>query len=778
MQRIIYFLSSYHIGLTSLLVNYATALHKLAPDAFLFVCGEKEQFAGLFVKLENVSINPGIIHGLDDHRDIWRLVKEFRLLVEEYRPDVVHVQTNWQLAIAALVKFRVKYKYRIAYTIHGYRHNQMLSSVAARVIIGTALLCFADVVFAASGFVKEKFNFLGKTVKFLPLGVDDDFYRAADMPEFDSPKRLFFAGQFRHGKNQDWIIRAVHDYIAATGDRTIELYLPGEGDLRSYCMELAVSLGIRDNVIFPGQLDRQAIVTLLSKCQFAVIPANSETFGHCIAEPAVMGRVVITRPVGVAPDFIVDGDNGFYFDSEKDLLNVLNRALGDERLCNKISRNIRASAGLFRWDRICGEYLAIIRSLDVSRHIERDQERQPVVAVIWQRFLPYHRARIHTTAYYLEERGIKLLAIEVATQDTSYGFPTEDMYDIPPVHYRCCFPGQNYHNLSARKVHNNVLQLLFELMPDIVFAPATPFPEGMAAIQYRTVMNKKVVMMDDVWALTEQKSIVARNTKRLIHRNVDAVFIPAESHKSYVTGMGFSEDRTLCGVDVVDNDYFSLISDEARRYAPDVRARLELPKNYFLFVGRLIAEKGIDTLISAYKIYCSSVKDNPWHLVIVGPGRNTEGIKKIRAESADIHFRGLQSGDGLCSHYALAHVLVVPSQAEQWGLVINEGMACSLPVIASKGCGATATLVHDSDNGWTFEPGDAEELAKCMIDAHNTGSEKLAAMGARSRVIIDKWSTTLFAESVFQAMNIPRRKPAGFISNLATHLWKGHVRTY
>jgi glycosyltransferase involved in cell wall biosynthesis len=400
------------------------------------------------------------------------------------------------------------------------------------------------------------------------------------------------------------------------------------------------------------------------------------------------------------------------------------------------------------------------------------------IAIIWQRFLPYHRARIRRTAIFLQRHGIKLIAIEVATQDTTYGFPPENPEDTPPIQYHCCFPDANYHKLSANQIHDAVFDTLCRLQPNIVFAPATPFPEGMAAIRYGTDRNKKSVMMDDSWELTDQRGLLVRSIKRLIHRNVDAAFIPAESHKTYFAKMGFSDDRLLFGVDVVDNNYYSHNADEASKKAADFRGALRLPDDYFLFVGRVMPKKGLDTLLRAYDIYRSSVNGRKWDLVIVGMGGNFEEMQRTYASRPDIHFPGAQFGNDLCYHYALARALIVPSLSDQWGLVINEGMACGLPVIASTGCGATATLVHDGDNGWTFKPGDVNELARCMIEAHGAGKERLASMGARSKEIIAGWSTTLFAESVFKALNIPRREPAGIISNILTRLWKGHVRTY
>jgi hypothetical protein len=86
--------------------------------------------------------------------------------------------------------------------------------------------------------------------------------------------------------------------------------------------------------------------------------------------------------------------------------------------------------------------------------------------------------------------------------------------------------------------------------------------------------------------------------------------------------------------------------------------------------------------------------------------------------------------------------------------------------------------VHDEDNGWTFGPGNVDELAECMIWAHGAEQEKLAMMGRRSKEIIADWSTERFAKSVFEGINIPRRRPAGLVANIVTRIWKGHVRTY
>jgi glycosyltransferase involved in cell wall biosynthesis len=59
------------------------------------------------------------------------------------------------------------------------------------------------------------------------------------------------------------------------------------------------------------------------KCQIAIVPTNSETFGHCIAEPLVLQRILITKHVGVAIDVVRHGENGFFFETKEDLVNCL-----------------------------------------------------------------------------------------------------------------------------------------------------------------------------------------------------------------------------------------------------------------------------------------------------------------------------------------------------------------------------------------------------------------------------------------------------------------------
>jgi len=298
----------------------------------------------------------------------------------------------------------------------------------------------------------------------------------------------------------------------------------------------------------------------------------------------------------------------------------------------------------------------------------------------------------------------------------------------------------------------------------------------MAGFAYRLTSGARVVMMDDVWEHADHGSAFTKEIKRLIHKNIDGVFIPAPSHLPYYVEMGFPEERVVFGVDVVDNDYFLKRSERARANDEKLRASKKLPKNYFLFVGRFLPRKGLETLVKAYTYYRQQAGQNPWGLVLVGGGNYFDDTRKLARDIPGIHFVGSQFEDDLCQYYALARTLIVPSIVDPWGLVVNEGMASSLPVIVSKGCGSAKTLVKEGENGWTFEPGDDETLTNLMIRASSLSSDALKEMGRKSQSIVSEWSLDRFADGVLKAIEIPRRPPAGIISNILTKLWKGRVR--
>ncbi len=355
--KVIHLASSHKMGLTAQETELAIAYRKLDYFDLLVVTGENEQFEGCFTKLLDRKVKNTVIQGFDEHSDFFRLVREFVKQCNAFQPDVVTLNTNWQLLIAGVARIFCKTKFKIVYTIHGFRNNKRIKSYLARFLIGVLLFLLANKVNAPTSYVANKFRIVKRKIVSIPLGEDPLFFNRSRPIQLSPTLKIIFPGQFRAGKNQDILILAIFDYMRQTGDKNIILYLPGSGELFRAAQKLAIDLGISDAVIFPGHLNRSEILELYNRCQITVVPTNSETFGHCIAEPLVLQRILITRHVGVAIDVVKHGENGFFFESAEDLVTCLKdiRRMSFAKLM-RISKNAKETGEMFRWENIANRH--------------------------------------------------------------------------------------------------------------------------------------------------------------------------------------------------------------------------------------------------------------------------------------------------------------------------------------------------------------------------------------------------------------------------------------
>lgn len=153
------------------------------------------------------------------------------------------------------------------------------------------------------------------------------------------------------------------------------------------------------------------------------------------------------------------------------------------------------------------------------------------------------------------------------------------------------------------------------------------------------------------------------------------------------------------------------------------------PGDYLLFAGRLTPEKGIMTLLEAYRQL-----ESPAPLRVVGDGPLGSALRAqlSAAPLKGVELVGQLSHAGAIDEIRGALALVVPSEwYEGVPLSMLEAFACGVPVIASR-IGSLAEVVCDGDNGLLFEPGDAGDLAGVMRRA-GADENLRAAIGQRAR---------------------------------------------
>ncbi len=148
---------------------------------------------------------------------------------------------------------------------------------------------------------------------------------------------------------------------------------------------------------------------------------------------------------------------------------------------------------------------------------------------------------------------------------------------------------------------------------------------------------------------------------------------------------------------------------------------------YVLFVGRLSAEKGIDTLLEAW-----ARLQTKRPLKIVGEGPLASKVQEAAFRNPCIEWLGWRGAEEVSRLMARAALLVFPSVwYEGFPLVLAEAFAAGLPVIASR-LGAMAEVVTDGKAGLLFTPGRPEELAS-MVEWAFTNPVEVERMRSYAR---------------------------------------------
>jgi glycosyltransferase involved in cell wall biosynthesis len=271
------------------------------------------------------------------------------------------------------------------------------------------------------------------------------------------------------------------------------------------------------------------------------------------------------------------------------------------------------------------------------------------------------------------------------------------------------------------------------------FAPDVLLVSSWGISAYRHVLRHlrprplRVLCMDNQWRGTLKQHLGVIASPWYVRRLYDVAFLPGERQACFARRLGFSDDWIWHG----------LYCPDATALVPEAGEPLSPLPRAFGYLGRLSSEKGIQDLLQAYEMYRAS-SAAPWDLRIAGAG-------PLRPE-VDRHQGVIQSGFvqpvELGAWMKTIGCQVLPSRFEPWGVVLSEGAAAGLPIIATNACGTVPHLVHDFANGRVARTGDVRSLAECMEYIASLSDDERLAMGRVSRGLASPYTPTRWADTV------------------------------
>ncbi len=212
--------------------------------------------------------------------------------------------------------------------------------------------------------------------------------------------------------------------------------------------------------------------------------------------------------------------------------------------------------------------------------------------------------------------------------------------------------------------------------------------------------------------LVRQDSQAKLLFKKLLVTRANYWISSGEPSTEYLTYYGAKRER------VFSYPFTSLCAEDISAQVPALEEKAALRRELgmeegrlLLSVGRFDKGKGFDVLLKAL----AGMKENA-QLYIVG-GEPTEEYLALTKELglSNVHFVGFKPKEELKKYYRAADVFVLPTRSDVWGLVINEAMACGLPVVTTTRCVAGLSLIRDGINGYLV-PIDAPEVLADRLD--------------------------------------------------------------
>jgi glycosyltransferase involved in cell wall biosynthesis len=293
----------------------------------------------------------------------------------------------------------------------------------------------------------------------------------------------------------------------------------------------------------------------------------------------------------------------------------------------------------------------------------------------------------------------------------------------------------------------DTLAQLRRFRPDAIISSELGVRTALAALYTRRHRDVRLIVWATLSEHTESHRGLLRSLIRpWLLRCADAVLVNGASGARYVTKLGVPRERVTLAPYTTDVAAF-----QAAR-----RVTATSPVIRLLFAGMFVERKGLVPFLTALREWTKAHPECGVQFDIAG-----DGPLRAQLEAFDVGpnltVRILEPVDyaRLPELYAGADIFVLPTLADEWGVVVNEAMAAGLPVLGSRHSQAVEELVTEDETGWTFAPEDEPSIADALDRALRVSAETRQQMGARARQRVLELTPDCVADRIATACRSP-----------------------
>ena len=247
------------------------------------------------VKMDNCKV-----YFIPEISNFMEIKRQWRILLTQLQPDVVHINCCWMPACAFTQKWAQALGYKVVLTPHGMLEPWIMArhywskKVPALLLYQKSAVVKADVLHATAKSEKENLQRLGYNdrIKVIANGIDVEDIEMK--PSWKRNKEILFLSRIHVKKGINFLLEAVAQLKEQMEGYVIRI--AGEGDV-TYIEELkqlAARLGISQLIIFEGGVYGNRKWELFRQADLFILPTHSENFGIVVAEALASGTPVIT----------------------------------------------------------------------------------------------------------------------------------------------------------------------------------------------------------------------------------------------------------------------------------------------------------------------------------------------------------------------------------------------------------------------------------------------------------------------------------------------------
>jgi len=289
-------------------------------------------------------------------------------------------------------------------------------------------------------------------------------------------------------------------------------------------------------------------------------------------------------------------------------------------------------------------------------------------------------------------------------------------------------------------------KLLVEEQPTAIFLFGYFSWENWALLFLAHTLKIRVLFLGDTSndGVGKTRSWAKSLLVQLFFANVERFIAVGDKNRRYYLDKGVPEKNIVVGKHCVDGNFFSRDEEAGETIRKAWRKQHGIPADaiVMLFLGRLMDRKRPLDLAAIH----GKIKSPNFYTVVAGNGPLEEKLKS--AESKTFRLLGFQDQAQARSCYYGADFLIVPSEFETWGLVVNEAFHCGRPALVTTTTDCADDLVVSGETGEVFKAGDTNAAA-AIVQTWVEEPKTLKQLGRQAKVKVTReYSVEKFADAV------------------------------